>query len=105
MCLSSKISEHRETIENVETQITVHDMHEKPTDLESQHYSEQSIQREKIHPCHLNLPSRVDEVVQHFKTSSMNKCRNSQGESDANVKDSADKAIDDSSEKSERGIK
>ncbi|TGZ47415.1 Uncharacterized protein DBV15_00223 [Temnothorax longispinosus] len=52
---------------------------------------------EKKHPCqgyHLNSPSRVDEIVQHFKTSTMNKCDNSQEES----KNNADKAIGISSE-------
>lgn len=104
MCLFSKISEHREATESVETQLMVHDIHEKQADLETQHCSEQSIQYEKKHSCqgyHLNSPPRVDEVVQHFETSSMNKCHNSQGESDTNVKDNADKAIDISSEESE----
>lgn len=99
----SKILEHRKATENVETHFTVHDIHEKRADLESQHHSEQSIQCEKKHPCqgyHLNSPPRVDEVVQHFKTSSMNKCHNSQGKSDSNVKDNADKAIVVSSEES-----
>ncbi|XP_024867226.1 uncharacterized protein LOC112451675 isoform X1 [Temnothorax curvispinosus] len=93
----SKISEHREATENAETQFMVHDIHEKQVDLESQHCSEQSIQCEKKHPCqgyHLNSPSRVDEIVQHFKTSTMNKCDNSQEES----KNNADKAIGISSE-------
>ncbi|EFN75136.1 hypothetical protein EAI_15543 [Harpegnathos saltator] len=42
---------------------------------------------------HLNSAMRLDEVVQHFKTSST-KCQSSQGESDANVTDSGDKRID-----------
>ncbi|XP_036139486.1 uncharacterized protein LOC118644632 isoform X2 [Monomorium pharaonis] len=94
-------TEYCEATENVEAQFTVHDSHEKPADLESRRCSEQSIQREKKHPCqgyHLNSPPTVDEVVQHFKTSSMNKCHNSQGESGTNVKDNADKAIGVSSE-------
>ncbi|XP_024867227.1 uncharacterized protein LOC112451675 isoform X2 [Temnothorax curvispinosus] len=93
----TNISEHREATENAETQFMVHDIHEKQVDLESQHCSEQSIQCEKKHPCqgyHLNSPSRVDEIVQHFKTSTMNKCDNSQEES----KNNADKAIGISSE-------
>lgn len=104
MCLLSKISEHRETIENAETQFMVNDIHEKQTDLEFQHCSEQSIQCEKKHPCqgyHLNSPPRVNEVVQHFKTNAMNKCHDSQEKSDTNVKDNADKAIGVSSEESE----
>ncbi|XP_071554139.1 uncharacterized protein [Temnothorax nylanderi] len=93
----TNISEHREATENAETQFMVHDIHEKQADLESLHCSEQSIQCEKKHPCqgyHLNSPSRVDEIVQHFKTSTMNKCDNSREES----KDNADKAIGISSE-------
>lgn len=99
-----KISEPREATENAETQFMAHDSHEKPADLESQHYSEQSIQCEKKHPCqgyHLNSPPRVDEVVQHFKTSSMNKCHNSHGKSDTTVRDNA---IDVSSEESECNV-
>jgi len=72
-------------------------------DLESQHCSEQSIQCEKKHPCyeyHLSSPSTVNEVVQHFKMSSTNKFHNSQGESETNAKDNADKAIGVSSEES-----
>ncbi|XP_071627706.1 uncharacterized protein [Temnothorax longispinosus] len=96
----TNISEH---CEDAETQFMVHDIHEKQVDLESQHCSEQSIQCEKKHPCqgyHLNSPSRVDEIVQHFKTSTMNKCDNSQEES----KNNADKAIGISSEESECDI-
>lgn len=99
-----KISEHREAAENTETQFMVHDIHEKQADLESQLGSEQSIQCEKEHLCqgyHLNSPRRVEEVVQHFKMSSMNKCHNSQGKSDTNVKDNADKSVGVSSEESE----
>jgi len=104
MCLFSKISEHREATENVETQFMMHDIHEKQTDLESQHYNEQSIQCEKKHPCHgyhLGSPSTVNEIVQHFKMGSTNKFHNSQGKSETNVKDNADKAIGVSSEESE----
>jgi len=104
MCLFSKISEHREATENVETQFMMHNIHEQQTDLESQHCSEQSIQCEKkhsCHECHLSSPSTVNEVVQHFKMSSTNKFHNSQGESEINAKDNADKAIDVSSEESE----
>lgn len=98
-----KISEHREAAENTETQF-MHDIHEEQADLESQHCSEQSIQCEKKHLCqgyHLNSPRRVEEVVQHFKMSPMNKCHNSQGKSDTNVKDNADKVVGVSSEESE----
>ncbi|XP_011874961.1 PREDICTED: uncharacterized protein LOC105565951 isoform X2 [Vollenhovia emeryi] len=96
----TNISEHCDAPESAETQFMVHDIREKQADLEPQHCSEQSIQREKK-PCqeyHLNSPPRVDGVVQHFETSSMNKCHNSLGKSDTNVKDNADKAIGVSSE-------
>lgn len=99
----SKILEHPEITENVEMQLMTHDIDEKQIEL-SQHHSEQSIQCEMKYPdqrYHLNSPSRVDKVIQHFKTSSTNKCQNSQGESDMNVTDSSDKGIDVSSEESE----
>lgn len=101
----SQVSEGLEAIENIETQFMMHDIHEKQMDSEFQQHSEQSIRREKEDPgqeYHLNSPPRLDEVVQHFKTSSTYKCHNSQGESDkANVIDSRDKEIDVSSEESE----
>lgn len=84
-------------------QLMMHDIDEKQVDL-SEYHSEQSVQCEENYPnqrYHLNSPPRVDKVVQYFKTSSMNKCQNSQGESDTNVIDSGDKGIDDSSEESE----
>lgn len=84
-------------------QLVTHDIDEEQIDL-SQHHSEQSIQCEEKYPdqrYHLNSPPRVDKVIQHFKTSSMNKCQNSQGESDTNVMNSGDKGIDASSEESE----
>ncbi|KYQ54861.1 hypothetical protein ALC60_06202 [Trachymyrmex zeteki] len=92
-------NEHREATENVETQLKVHDINEKQVDLESQHYNE-SIQCEKKHAYqeyNLNSPLRVDEIAEHFKTSLMNKCHNSQEESNTNVKDN-DEAIVVSSE-------
>jgi len=49
----------------------------------------------------LSSPSTVNEVVQYFKMSSTNKFHNSQGESETNAKDNADKAIGVSSEESE----
>ncbi|EGI63499.1 hypothetical protein G5I_08229 [Acromyrmex echinatior] len=51
---------------------------------------------EKKHPYqeyNLNSPLRVDEIVEHFKTSSMNKCHNSQEKLNTNVKDNVDEAI------------
>nr|XP_012220228.1 PREDICTED: uncharacterized protein LOC105671001 [Linepithema humile] len=98
----TNVSERPEATENIETQF-MHDIHEDiQVDLEFQQHSEQSIRREKEDPgqeYHLNSPPRLDEVVQHFKTSSTYKYRNSQGESDkANVEDSRDKRIDASSE-------
>lgn len=102
-CTFSKILEHPETTENIEMQLITHDIDEKQIDL-SQHHSGQSIQCEEKYPnqrYYLNSPSRVDKVVQHFKTSSMNKCQNSQGESDTNITDSGDKEINVSSEESE----
>lgn len=84
-------------------QLMSHDIDDKQMNL-SQHHSEQSIQCEENYPgqrYHLNSPPRVDKVVQYFKTSSMNKCQNSQGESDTNVTNSGDKGIDGSSEESE----
>ncbi|EFN62617.1 SUMO-conjugating enzyme UBC9 [Camponotus floridanus] len=96
----TNILEHPETIENIEMQLVTHDIDEKQIDL-SQHHSGQSIQCEEKYPnqrYYLNSPSRVDKVVQHFKTSSMNKCQNSQGESDTNIMDSGDKEINVSSE-------
>ncbi|CAL1688174.1 unnamed protein product [Lasius platythorax] len=92
--------EHLETTENFEMQLMTHDIDDKQMNL-SQHHSEQSIQCEENYPgqrYHLNSPPRVDKVVQFFKTSSMNKCQNSQGESDTNVTNSGDKGIDGSSE-------
>lgn len=80
----------------------MHDINEKQVDLESQHYNE-SIQCEKKHAYqeyNLNSPLRVDEIAEHFKTSLMNKCHNSQEESNTNVKDN-DEAIVVSSEESE----
>lgn len=94
----SKILEHPETTENIEMQLMTHDIDEKQIEL-SQHHSEQSIQREKKYPdqrYYLNSPSRVEKIVQHFKTSSTNKCQNSLGESDTNVTDSSDKGIEES---------
>ncbi|KAM0732948.1 hypothetical protein ACS0PU_001109 [Formica fusca] len=96
----TNILEHPEITENVEMQLMTHDIDEKQIEL-SQHHSEQSIQCEMKYPdqrYHLNSPSRVDKVIQHFKTSSTNKCQNSQGESDMNVTDRSDKGIDVSSE-------
>ncbi|XP_011701129.1 PREDICTED: uncharacterized protein LOC105457897 isoform X2 [Wasmannia auropunctata] len=91
----TNISEHRDATESVEMQFMVHDIHAKQADL-SQHCSEQSIQCEKKRPSqgyHLNSSRGVDGVVQHFKTSSMDKYHNSHGKSDTNVKNNADKAI------------
>lgn len=84
------------------------DIREKETEPESQRGDEQSVRRkeqeqereQRVEEYHLNSPTRLDEVVQHFKTSST-KCHNSQGESDANVTDSGDKRIDVNSEESE----
>ena len=105
--LSSKISEHCEVTDNVEMQLKVQDIHEKQVDLESQHYNEQSIQCEKKHPYqehNLNSPLRVDEIVEHFKTNSINKCHNFEEElntKELNIKDNIDEAINMSSEESE----
>ncbi|KYN30970.1 hypothetical protein ALC56_14782 [Trachymyrmex septentrionalis] len=93
--------QHCEATENVEMQLKVHDVHEKQVDLESQYCNEQSIQCEKKHPYleyNLNSPLRVDEIVEHFKTSSMNKCHSFQDESNTNVKDNVGEVIDMSSE-------
>ncbi|XP_011057900.1 PREDICTED: uncharacterized protein LOC105148094 [Acromyrmex echinatior] len=93
----TNISEHYEVAENAtEMQLKMHDIHEKQMDLESQYCNEQSIQCEKKHPYqeyNLNSPLRVDEIVEHFKTSSMNKCHNSQEKLNTNVKDNVDEAI------------
>ncbi|XP_070170042.1 uncharacterized protein [Polyergus mexicanus] len=92
----TNIFERPEIMENVEMQLTTQgNIDERQIEL-SQHHSEQSIQREMKYPdqrYHSNSPSRVDKVIQHFKTSSTNKCQNSQGESDTNVTDSSDKGI------------
>ncbi|XP_072752787.1 uncharacterized protein [Anoplolepis gracilipes] len=96
----TNVLEQPEIPENVEMQLTTQDIDEKQIDL-SQHHSEQSNQCEEKYPdqrYHLNSPPRVDKVVQHFETSSMNKCQNSQGESDTNVTNSSDKGINVSSE-------
>ncbi|KYN07632.1 hypothetical protein ALC62_01452 [Cyphomyrmex costatus] len=91
--------QHREITENVETQLKVHDIHEKQTDLEFRRCNEQSIQYEKKpQEYHLNSPLRIDDIVQHFETSSMNKCHNSQEESNTDIKDNVDEAIDVNSE-------
>ncbi|KYN26763.1 hypothetical protein ALC57_03804 [Trachymyrmex cornetzi] len=93
--------QHCEVTENVEMQLKVHDIHEKQVDLESQYCSEQSIQCEKKHPYqeyNLNSPLKIDEIVEHFKASSMIRCHNFQEESNTNVKDNVDEAIDMSSE-------
>ncbi|XP_032678319.1 uncharacterized protein LOC116847431 [Odontomachus brunneus] len=89
-----------QAIENLEeARVTVQDIREKVTEPESQRGDEQTIRRkeQRVEEYHLNSPARLDEVVQHFKTSST-KCHSSQGESDANVTDSGDKRIDVSSE-------
>ncbi|XP_018060146.1 PREDICTED: uncharacterized protein LOC108694966 [Atta colombica] len=97
----TNISEHCEVTENVEMQLKVQNIHEKQVDLESQHCNEQSIQCEKKHPYqehNLNSPLRVDEIVEHFKTNSINKCHNFEEELNTNIKDNIDEAINMSSE-------
>lgn len=96
-----------------EARVTASGIREKRAESESQRSDEQPVRREERvqkrtqeveeYPnvgYHLNSPTGLDEVVQHFKTSST-KCRSSQGESDANVTGSGDKRIDVSSEESE----
>lgn len=90
----------------------MHDIREKQKNLEPRRDCERLVREESDQErkrevgeysdvgYHLNSPARLDEVVQHFKTSST-KCHSSQGESDDNVTDNGDKRIDISSKESE----
>ncbi|XP_020290605.1 uncharacterized protein LOC109858101 isoform X2 [Pseudomyrmex gracilis] len=77
-----------EIITNVGTQLVARERQEDPR-------SEQSVRCETEYPDREGYHSspKFDEVVQHFETSSANKCEDSRGESGADVTDCSDKGI------------
>ncbi|XP_014468042.1 PREDICTED: uncharacterized protein LOC106741004 [Dinoponera quadriceps] len=82
------------TVENTE-EVAMYDVHEESRRGGAVRRENREVEEYPSVGYHLNSP--LDEVVQHFKTSST-KCRSSQGESEPNVTDSGDKRIDVSSE-------
>lgn len=110
--LAPKVPEHvAETVEKIETQLTVHDIHERPTDVElrrSDHRSERYVQCERNYQDAESPPdpsAAPDEVTRRPEASSMNEHPDCRQKSAVNAIDSGAEGVVVASDESERLVK